>query len=308
MKKTIKTLLRLNVKKINKLLFITFIVIGLVLFIGGSVFAYPSVKKIYLANKNEKIGDNNFSQKKFQEALINYEQSKDFDEDIKINEKISKTEQLIEDEKHYGEGNNLLIKEDWEKAILEFSKVSSKYEMFGNAEKLSTFAKNKIEEANRERDSNNDEVDDEINQILGTTTETTDVVTNIPIEPVKQTVYVSALNKSVNCKTEGVDAIKSASEDYQDTKNNYESCAKGEPDKAKTCAEQCSSDGWTVKSYCLKQKTGVSECLDQSTKNVLACIDKCKANIVTNVNLCLSANNPDLKLGNLNRLVIQYCD
>ena len=142
---------------------------------------------------------------------------------------------------------------------------------------------------------------------MGTTTEKNEVINNIQIEAAKQTVYVSGLNKSVNCKAEGVDAIKSADSDYVDSKLNMDKCVNEQKKVIEDCGVECLNHSMLNKQNCFNMPD-VGGCIDGTTVTFNSCIEKCKKDATNEINYWQNIYNPDLKLGNLNGLVIQYCD
>lgn len=128
----------------NKPFLTGLVILSLILSGGGAVFGIPRVQAYLQANEHEKKGDNYFNQKQYEEALSAYKLSKERFSDRTIEDKISLSNQLSQDEGHYNNGNNAIEQESWGTAIKELSLVSQKSERYDAASKLVSYAIGKL--------------------------------------------------------------------------------------------------------------------------------------------------------------------
>lgn len=128
----------------NKPVLIGLVILSLSLSGSGAVFGIPRVQAYLQANEHEKKGDNYFNQKQYEEALSAYKLSKERFSDRTIEDKISLSNQLSQDEGHYNNGNNAIEQESWGTAIKELSLVSQKSDRYDAASKLVSYATEKL--------------------------------------------------------------------------------------------------------------------------------------------------------------------
>ena len=129
------------------------IIIGIIvtlLLAPASIYAVPKINNYYQAFKLEKEADKLLAKKDYQAALSSYKKSREKWEDKVINEKITATEQTINDDKNYKEGQEAINAENWDKAIKKFSSISRNSEYYTSAKRLADYAKNKVENSSKE--------------------------------------------------------------------------------------------------------------------------------------------------------------
>jgi len=123
--------------------------LSLLIVLSASIYVAPKTYSYYQAFQLERQADLMLAQSNYQDALEKYEESRGKWNDVEINEKIAKAQNLVESEVSYKAGVEAFDNAEYDKAIEEFLDVKSIYREYEKARSLLEEAKEKLREAEK---------------------------------------------------------------------------------------------------------------------------------------------------------------
>lgn len=230
----------------SRLAILGLVIFSLILSGGGAVFGIPRVQAYLQANEHEKRGDNYFNQKQYGDALSAYKLSKESFSDRTIEDKMSLSNQLSQDEEHYNNGNNAIEQESWDTAVKELSLVSQKSERYDAASKLVSYAIEKLNASAKVAAK----PETKLNTVKGTeqnksTVITTPITPITPVTPVTESVLIRLNQNEVRyfeCQKDKVNEVKAAKLNANSALQEYGHCGFSFLEERSKCYDQCNAD------------------------------------------------------------------